>query len=197
MVTFHALPLKALIMNKKPFIKILFYVSSFSLLQLSACQSQSNSSDQSSNVIQQEIPPQNFELSKNQTKFEISQNNGKVIFGGDIFLKNSSGYSISDLSFHTVTVEITYADGDSTSFDMLCLYSKKRWADNSTAKITMGIDPFKDVIYLSTDDFKRTPEKAYLNISLTAINIDKEIPFDYQIDLIPAWKAFQSEQGLR
>ena len=51
--------------------------------------------------------------------------------------------------------------------------------------------------YLEIEDFKRTPQMAHLNISFTAVNIDKEIQFDCHIDLMTKWKDFQVKKGLR
>lgn len=96
-----------------------------------------------------------------------------------------------------MNVEVLYSDGDANSFDMMMVMNKKKWINNSNAKITMGIDPFKEVKYLEVGDFKRTPQTVNLNISFTAINIDKEIPFECKIDLLPMWKEFQTKEGLR
>lgn len=45
--------------------------------------------------------------------------------------------------------------------------------------------------------FERTPEQVILKVSFNGISIDKEIAFDCKIDILPKWKAFKKEKGLR
>lgn len=186
-------------MNTKKLIQLATCLNLIIVISLSSCNS--NSVKSAANQQQDEaesVAKPIFLPKSDQTNFSISENNGKVIFGGDITFKNLSGYDISDLNIHQAQLAISYSDGDSANFEIAIVSNTKKWVKNSNTTISIGIDPFKaNLQYLVLDDFKRTPSKAILNLSLTAINIDKEIPLQYEVDVLSKWKTFQVKNGLR
>lgn len=181
-------------MNHQKVRLIAIGIASLSLLSFASC----NNGTSIPVVASSPKQPEAFRLVSNQTSFTVSESTGKGIYGGELAIKNLSGYRISELTVRQAVLTINFSDGDSVKDELMIVTNINKWSNGKTTKVTVGIDPFKESnYYFTSDDFRRTPVKAILSLSLTAINIDKELPLALEVDVLPDWKAYQIKTGLR
>lgn len=172
----------------------------FLALNVTSCNS-NESINQSINQEKNEEENIAFKINFDKTLFKVNKNNMKYpyLFKGDISIKNISGYDFSKTNSEEASINILYTDNTTKKYFVTVWtgqYShESKWKNNSDYVFLL-----EDNYFLNENfelPFERTPQKISLNFSFNAINIDKEIPFNPEIDLLSKWKDFQVQQGLR
>lgn len=142
-----------------------------------------------------------FKLTAEQ--FEIKKDNysGGIYLEGSLTFTNQSGFDFTDLNTHQGAIlSIKYQDGKERK-DIYCLAPEQRtWKNNTSLVFKFEYDVMMtrcNTMSFFQEDFKRTPAEATLSLTVLATDLDKEMPLQYETDILTAWKEYQKQIGLR
>ncbi|HEY4935514.1 MAG TPA: hypothetical protein VII44_02980, partial [Puia sp.] len=134
-----------------------------------------------------------FEITDN---LNFNFNNGHVDFGGYFMIKNNTDLNLSNLIFNEHYLRIEYSDNTAEQFDILMM-GKWKFKPGSVNKIEVLIDYYNNTPYITLDDLQRTPQRAYFKCVFNAVNVDKEVPETFEVDVLPEWIDLQKQKGIR
>ncbi len=189
----------ALFPEKKPFYKtayfiiILVSIVAIFLIWYLYNESASNAQTNEPSTIITPESKSDFDITDN-LNFKFS--NDPVNFGGYFTIRNNTEINFSILIFNERYLRIEYSDNTAIQFDILMI-GKWKFKPGSANKIEVLIDYYNNTPYLTLDDLKRTPQRAFFKCIFNAVSVDKELPETFEVDVLPEWVKLQQNMGIR